>query len=319
MRYVIVGSGNIAKTWVGALAALDFPLVGVVSRSGRRPEGTSGEPPVFASVPQVEVDFDAVIVTTPNGLHRGPVVEAATLGKHALTEKPLDITREAMAAMIGAHEAAGTVLAVSYQRRTQAHHRALKALLDARAFGRVVGADLSCRFWRDQSYYDSADWRGTRAVDGGGPFLQQVIHDLDLYLWFFGVPDEVVGRTATFLHDIEVEDHGAALLVHPGMIGTVVGSTCARPGYRSRLEVTTEVGGFTLEDGRITVWDVVGVARPGAAPTPGSANTAAVADVSGHKAILADFEEAVATGRAPLVPGREAALATELALAIYGR
>lgn len=321
MRYVIVGSGNIAKTWVAAMERTGGVLAAVVSRSGNRPTGASSQVPVFPSVTAVDVPFDAVAVTTPNGLHSGPVIEAASRGKPVLTEKPLDIARPAMDAMVAAHARAGTVLAVSFQRRTRPDHLALKQLFDEKAFGRVIGADLSCRFWRDQTYYDSADWRGGWAVDGGGPFLQQAVHNLDLYLWFFGMPAEVVGRTGTFAHDIEVEDHGAALFRHvDGMIGTVVASTCARPGYPARLEVTAEKGCFTLMDSGIAVWDVDGVPnphRPGV-PAAGSANTAAVGDTTDHEAILRDFEEAVATGRPPLVTGAEAALATDLVLRIYG-
>jgi predicted dehydrogenase len=321
MRYLLVGSGNIAKTWTLALERMEGDLVGCVSRSGNRPQNARSDLPVYPSITAVDRPFDAVILTTPNGLHRAGAVEAATLGKHVLTEKPLDITRPAMQAILDAHARAGTVLAVSFQRRTRPDNLALKALFSSQALGRVIGADLSCRFWRDQAYYDSGAWRGGWEIDGGGPFLQQAIHNLDLYRWFFGSPDEVVGRTGTFLHDIEVEDHGAAILRHgDGMIGTVVASTCARPGYPARLEVTTENGCFTTLDDRITAWDVDGVPNPGLpAPTPASAPTAAVSDTSGHEAILRDFEAAVATGRPPLVSGEEAFLATDLVLRIYGR
>lgn len=322
MRYVLVGSGNIAKTWVLALAQIG-ELVAVVSRSGNRPQNARADLPVFPSLTAVDRPYDAVIVTTPNGLHSAPAIEAAGLGKPVLTEKPLEVTRAAMDAMIEAHRRAGTVLAVAFQRRTRPANLALKKLFDQGAFGRIIGADLSCRFWRDQAYYDSAAWRGSTGIDGGGPFLQQASHNLDLYLWFFGMPDEVMGRTGTFLHDIEVEDHGAALFRYrSGMVGTVVASTCARPGFPARLEVTTEKGCFTTLDDRIAFWDVEGVSAPepfDQGPSSGSANTASVTDTSGHEAILRDFEEALTTGRPPLVSGQEAARVTDLVLRIYGR
>lgn len=321
MRYLLVGSGNIAKTWVQALHSSGGDLVGCVSRSGNRPAGAPGDLPSYPDL-AAAADYDAVILTTPNGLHRQPAVDAAALGKHVITEKPLEISRPAMDAMIEAHRRAGTVLAVAFQRRTRPDNQALKGLFDAGAFGRVIGADLSCRFWRDQAYYDSADWRGGWAIDGGGPFIQQASHNLDLFQWFFGVPDEVVGRTGTFLHRIEVEDHGAALLRYGnGMIGTVVASTCARPGYPARLEVTTERGCFTTLDDRIVVWDIEGLPNPAGQPgtLPGAAPTATVSDTSGHEAILKDFEEAVRDGRPPLVTGSDAARTTDFVLRIYGR
>jgi len=320
MRYVLVGSGNIAKTWALALNRTGAELTACVSRSGSRPLNSRPDLPVYPTISSVDLPYDAVILTTPNGLHRQGAVEAATLGKHVLTEKPLDITRPAMQAILDAHARAGTLLAVSFQRRTRPDNLALKKLFSEGAFGRIIAADLSCRFWRDQAYFDSGAWRGGWDIDGGGPFIQQAIHNLDLYLWFFGNPDEVVGRTGTFLHPIEVEDHGAALFRYShGMLGTVVASTCARPGYPARLEVITEKGCFTTLDDRIAVWDIEGVPHPGAGSALASANSASVSDTSGHEAILQDFEEALVTGRPPLVSGAEAALATELALRIYGR
>ena len=322
MRYVIIGSGNIAKTWTQALGRTGGDLVACVSRSGNRPAGARSDLPVFLTLAAVDLAYDAVILTTPNGLHRDDAVAAAALGKHVLTEKPLDITRAAMDAMIEAHSRAGTLLAVAFQRRTTADNLALKKLFQNQVFGRIIGADLSCRFWRDQAYYDSAAWRGGWEIDGGGQFMQQAIHNLDLYLWFFGNPEEVVGRTGTFLHNIEVEDHGVAILRHAnGMIGTVVASTCARPGYPARLEVTTQRGCFTTVGDRIAVWDVSGTPNPSqeSAAVLHAGDKASVADTAGHEAILRDFEQALAVGRPPLVTGAEAALATDLALRIYGR
>ena len=322
MRYVIVGSGNIAKTWVLALGRTRGTLVACVSRSGNRPAGVGLEVPVFPSLTAVTRAYDAVILTTPNGLHHLGAIEASSLGKPVLTEKPLDVSRSAMDAMMEAHAQAGTLLAVAFQRRTRPDNQALKRLLVEGAFGRVIGADLSCRFWRDQAYYDSADWRGGWAIDGGGPFMQQASHNLDLYQWFFGMPDEVVGRTGTFVHDIEVEDHGVAILRYAsGLVGSVVASTCAKPGYPARLEVTTERGCFTTLDERIVLWDVEGVPNPASATVAGagSANTASVSDTTGHEAILMDFEEALATGRPPLVTAADAALTTDLILRILGR
>lgn len=331
MRYLLVGSGNIAKTWALALARMGGELVGCVSRTGNRPQHVHPDLPLYPSISAADLAYDAVILTTPNGLHHLGAVEAAGLGKHVLIEKPLDITRSAMQAILDAHARAETVVAVSFQRRTRPDNLALKDLFFAGAFGRVIAADLSCRFWRDQAYYDSGAWRGGWEIDGGGPFMQQAIHNLDLYLWLFGNPEEVVGRTGTFLHSIEVEDHGAAILKHAnGMIGTVVASTCAKPGYPARLEVITEKGCFTTLDDNIVLWDVEGVPNPAPVVPPatsgssiglatGSAKSAAVADTSGHEAILRDFEEAVAIGRPPLVSGREAFLATDLVLRIYGR
>ena len=177
------------------------------------------------------------------------------------------------------------------------------------------------KFFRDQAYYDSADYRGTRDVDGGGPFIQQAVHNLDIYCWFFGVPEKVVSVLGTFCHEVDVEDHGAALLKHgSGMIGTIVASTAARPGFPARLDIHAEVGSIVMENDGITVWEVDGIDNPSRQPdfkVHSGAASASVSDTAGHEAIIRDFVDAVREDRAPAVTGESARMATELVLQIY--
>lgn len=323
MRYVLIGTGNISNTYVAAVSKIaGSQIVGCVSRSGKCPK-SAPDIECKPTLAEIETPFDAVIITTPNGLHHEPAIEAARLGKHVLTEKPLDITLDAMNRMISACESAGVTLATAYQRRTNPDNLALKKLVDQGAFGRIYGADLCCKFWRDQAYYDSGAYRGGWAIDGGGPFMQQACHNIDYYLWLFGIPEQVSSHYGTFMHDIEVEDHGAALLKYAnGMIGTIVASTATRPGFPARLEVHCEKGTFITLDDAISFWDIEGVPNP-AKPTTTNrsegASSAAVTDTARHEDILRDFEAAVRDGRLPLIDAASARQTTEFILRIYGR
>jgi predicted dehydrogenase len=321
-RFVLVGTGHIAAAYVSALANVDgAELAAVVSRSGHRPRGTDPALPVFPALDAVAEPFDAVILATPNGLHHAGAIEAARLGKHVLSEKPLDVTAAAMDAMIAECRAHHVKLGVCFQRRMSPDNRVIKDLLDRGALGRLVGADVSVRFYRDQAYYDSAAYRGGYAVDGGGPFIQQAVHNIDILCWFFGMPAEVSAMRGTFLHRMEAEDHGVALLRYPdGMIGTIIASTCARPGYAGRMEITAEKGTVTLVNDRIETWAVDGMDNPSRAGdmrVHSGASNALVEDTAGHEAILADFADAVRHDRDPAVPADSARMATDLILRIY--
>jgi len=323
-RFVIVGSGNMSNTYVAAVRKLPgLRVVGVVSRSGKKPKSWPADEPLetAASIRAIRSPFDAVILTTPNGMHRGCAVEAARLGKHVLTEKPLDVTRRACDAMIAACRKHRVKLGVVFQRRVSPDNIVVKGLLDEGKLGRVFAADLSVKFYRDQAYYGSAPYRGTLAGDGGGPFMHQASHNIDLYTWFFGLPDKVLGAIGTFLHDIEVEDHGAAILRHAnGMIGTIVASTCCRPGFSARMEIFSDKGTVILENDRITLWNVEGLANPSRAPAGAihdGATSVSVTETSGHEALIADFVQAVRKDRDPAVTGESARMATELVLKIY--
>ena len=319
MRYVIVGSGNISKTWLNAIAELnDSEVLGYVSRSGKN---ATTSLPVWKNLQEVDIEFDAVVVATPNGLHHQSILDAANLGKHIVTEKPLEISLERVDQCIEACKKAGVTLAVAFQRRTAPDNAAIKTLITNAAFGRIYAVDLWAKFYRTQSYYDSADYRGGFSIDGGGVFMQQASHNLDIYTWFFGLPVQVVSMLDTFAHNMEAEDHGAALLRHQnGMIGTVVASTAAKPGFAARMEVHTEKGSFTLIDDVISDWHIDGLPNPTDLQYEykhDGATSAAVADSRGHKDILIDFENAVRTGNQPLAHAESARLATELILAIY--
>lgn len=321
MKYVIIGTGIISSTYVHAISDIDgSEMVACLSRSGQR----LAADPKIATWPDLEsvpVDYDAVIIATPNGLHCEGIIAAACNGKHVITEKPLGIHRDEMDCAIAACEAAGVTLAVAYQRRTAPDNKAIKHLIDQGALGKIFAADLAAKFYRDQAYYDLAQYRGGRAIDGGGPFMQQACHNIDLYTWFFGLPDRVSSVMNTFAHAIEVEDHGVALLRHPsGMIGTIIASTATRPGCAARLEVHSSKGSFTMTDDVITRWDIDGVPNPNEASFDykhDGATSVAVGDHSAHREIILDFERAVATGDKPIADSRSARATTELICRIY--
>ena len=323
MRFVIVGTGNIAQTYVTAVDKLQHgDVVGFVSRGNRVPEFVDGgrQVEIARTLEELDTEFDAVILATPPGLHHQGAVAAARLGKHVLTEKPLDISTENMDAMIEACRVNGVKLGVSYQRRMSPDNRTVKKLLERGVLGIVYAADLSVKFWRDQAYYDSSPYRGTYAIDGGGPFVQQASHNIDIYTWFFGMPERVVSMLGTFAHDVEVEDHGACLLRHQnGMIGTIIASTAARPGFPARLEIHAERGSIVMENDVITTWSVDGMDNPSTRPDGviHSGASVAVTDTAGHEAILRDFIEAIRDDREPAVNGESARAASELILQIY--
>ena len=328
MKFVLMGTGNISETYVNAVDNLEeAEITAVVSRNEERAESyarQNGIPRFGDSLAAISCDYEAVIVATPNGLHHKGAVSAAGLGKHVLVEKPLDITPGNMDKMITACDEAGVKLGVCFQRRLHETNIAIKNLLDRGAFGEIYAIDLPLKFYRGQSYYDSGAWRGTAELDGGGPFMQQGSHDIDLLGWLFGMPEKVFAKTGTFGHsDIDVEDHGAAILeLKDGAICTITASTIAKPGFSPRLDVFTEKGTFSLENDSLVLWQIDGVERPACLDSDcdqkhNAATSAKVTDTSGHEAIIKDFISAVEQDHKPTVSGERARVTTDLILSIY--
>lgn len=321
-RFLLVGSGNIASTYVKAAANVpEIEIAGVVSRSGKRPAGMSENIPVFPEISAADIEFDAVILATPNGCHAAGCLEAVKLGKHVFTEKTLALTREDMDAMINGCKEKNLKLGVAFQRRTAPDNIIIREMLQKKSFGRVVGCELIANFWRPDSYYTDSTYRGNLSVDGGGPFVQQASHNIDLYVWFFGMPEKVHAFTGRFLHPLEGEDYGSAICRHAdGMVGTIIASTASKPGFDCVMTVHTEKGTFTLEGDRITAWQIDDIPNPTQAPAKelhSGASTNAVTATGGHEILLRDFAQKVRSGGEVMVSGESARYASELILQIY--
>ena len=93
IKFVIIGSGNISNTYVSAIQNIDnAEIVAAVSKRLKAPT-EQNDLPAFASLNDVNIDFDAVIICTPPGLHHVTAIEAAQVGQStSFCEKPLDIT-----------------------------------------------------------------------------------------------------------------------------------------------------------------------------------------------------------------------------------
>jgi len=152
-------------------------------------------------------DADVVVLATPSGLHAAQGIAAAGAGKHVLTEKPMATRLEDGVDLIKACDAAGVRLFVVKQNRRNPPLQLLKRAIDQGRFGRIALVTANVFWRREQSYYDSAAWRGTWEFDGGA-FMNQSIHYIDQLSWLVGPIESVHAYTATIGRKIEVEDTG---------------------------------------------------------------------------------------------------------------
>lgn len=269
-------------------------------------------------------DVDAVCICTPSGLHAKQAIAAARAGKHVLVEKPIALSLHDADTMIAACRDSNVRLGVALQRRSDPQFQAVRAAISAGTLGNMVLGSVSVPYIRPQSYYESAAWRGTWALDGGGALMNQSVHLIDLLLWFMGDVAEIQARTATLDHAIEVEDCAAATLRFTnGALGSIIATTATAPGFPHRVEIYGTRGGVQIEGEAIVRWDSVDQ-QPAAAQHAQAAPQAAGAGATptgisavGHTRIMADFADAIRSGRDPLVTGEEARRALAVVLAIY--
>lgn len=315
------------------MAELDgAAAVAVLSRDDGRADAFAEE---FGTEPYTDLDaflaepsLGAVSVCTPSGAHLEFIEAAARAGKHVIAEKPIEISSERCDRIVEIAESAGVSVAGIFQSRYYENAREVKRAVEQGRFGRLTMGDAYVKFYRTQDYYDSGGWKGTIALDGGGALMNQGIHAVDLLLWLMGPVTRVHARTKILGHErIEVEDTAVATLeFENGALGVIEGSTATYPGLLKRVEISGTHGTAVIEEENLPTWQFASedsedeeIRRAYAATTTsgGGASDPMAIDTTAHARQLADFVDAVETGRPPEVDVREARHAVDLILAVY--
>jgi UDP-N-acetyl-2-amino-2-deoxyglucuronate dehydrogenase len=326
IRFGVVGCGVIAPHHAkAAIAAPDAELVACCDIIPERAEKFAAEfgiPKVYTDYSQLmaDPDIDAVNVCTPSGLHGDVTIAAAKAGKHVLCEKPVDITLEKIDEMVKACRDAKVKLAVIFQRRTSPLWGKIKKVIDDGKLGKLVLCDLYIKYFRSQEYYDSGEWRGTWALDGGGCLMNQGVHMIDILRYLAGPADTMYALADHLVRKIETEDTACAVIKwKSGAFGVLQGTTSVTPGLKHRLEIHGEHGGVVVEGESILRWSVPDVPNPEEAKDEvGDTSGDAKAITSdGHTIQLIDLCEAIRNDRDPMVTGEEARKAVELILGVY--
>lgn len=328
IRFGIVGCGVIAPFHAEAiLATSGAELAAVCDIIGEKASSFAsnyGVDKVYSDYARMleDTEIDAVCICTPSGLHGEMAIGAARAGKHIFCEKPVEITRSKLDAMIEEVERCGVKMGCVFQRRTFPESIAVKKALNEGTFGKVILADAYLKYYRSPEYYRSAGWRATWELDGGGALMNQGVHGIDLVAWLAGDVESVLARTATQVHNIPVEDTAIAVIKYcNGALGAIEGTTSVYPAQSTRLEIHCEKGSVVLGDDGITQWAVKDRPEEKAPAIQGTGISAKddpkkIAN-SSHFALMADFVDAIVNDRPPLIPPREARKAVDVILAIY--
>ena len=183
----VVGTGMIAAFHAKALEAMEgAELVAAFDRSVERAESYAneygctayGDLDAFLAHPELDI----VTICTPSGAHLEPSLAAAKAGKHLIVEKPIEVTIEKIDELMSVCAENNVELIGILPRRFNESTKIFKKAIEDGRFGKIVLAEASIKWWRTQAYYDSAGWRGTWALDGGGALMNQSIHTIDLLL-----------------------------------------------------------------------------------------------------------------------------------------
>jgi len=247
MRYCLIGCGRISPQHIRAARSNGLEIAGLCDNDPQSLAENLGR----AELDGIPVyrDYQAMLacvkpelcaIATPSGLHAQMALDCLEAGAHVIIEKPIAMGLADARAIQELAKRRGLTVCNNLQNRFNPAVQALRKAVEAGRFGHLYSASVQLRWFRGEDYYQSAAWRGTRALDGGA-MMNQGIHSIDLVNWMLGgQPKRVTAFTATMARDIECEDLGFALVEYPGALASIECTTLRRPDAE---ELTLEFSG----------------------------------------------------------------------------
>ncbi len=202
INWGIIGCGDVTEVKSGPAfnKVTDSKLVAVMRRNAAKAEDYArrhGVPKWYSDAKALidDPEVNAIYVATPPLQHEEYTLQALAAGKPVYVEKPMAIDAAAAQRMAEAAAAAGSKLSVAHYRRQQPLFLKIKSLLNEGAIGRPRLVNLYCLQPHKHPMITKTDdaWRYNPAVSGGGLFFDLAPHQLDLMLYFFGLPQHTSG------------------------------------------------------------------------------------------------------------------------------
>lgn len=183
-------------------------------------------------------DVEAVILVTPNHLHRGQAVAALEAGLDVFVEKPIANVVEDGLAMMEAAERSSRILMVGHNMRRSRAARKARALLEEGRLGEVVSVDI--HFSSDTGLRLQNDsWRLRPGYCPLMPVMQLGIHAIDLVHYFLAPIASVSARARSVASPPNIQDSVVATFeTESGELGTMVSNYCTQIAFEYRLSGT---------------------------------------------------------------------------------
>ncbi|WP_282936034.1 Gfo/Idh/MocA family oxidoreductase [Paenibacillus sp. RC67] len=131
-------------------------------------------------------DIDAVIVASPNFLHKEHVLMAAQYGKHVFCEKPASLSLSDCDEMLEECEKASVRFMAGHIMHFMDGIRRVKQLISAGSIGKPIAVHAERTGWMEGG---GDSWKHRPELTGG--YLFHYIHELDLVQAYMGPAQEV--------------------------------------------------------------------------------------------------------------------------------
>lgn len=298
LRVGIVGAGGIAPPHIEGWLALGAE-VAILRRTGAQELAERHGIPVIDDLDELIERSSIVDIISPTTTHLDVARRAFARGRHVVCEKPLAVTAADAVALAQEASDAGVRLFPAHVVRYFDGYQRMKEGIDS------VGTLLDLIFRRTVAAPDSAWFYAEDA--GGGLIRDLMIHDIDQALWLAGPVAEVSATQDPPSRDGQVMPPVSAYATLTHANGAV-----------SHLHADW-FGPETLFRSEASVIGVQGSLRSDAVAAAQSAEgyLPPASDIDPYRAQLADFVDAIRTGRDARVTPEDGIAAVRVVDAAY--
>jgi predicted dehydrogenase len=215
VRWGVIGTGGIARSFVGDCAAAGIEFVAVGSRTAEAARSFADEfgiPNAHGSYEALvaDPDVDAVYVATPHSRHAEDALLAIGAGKHVLVEKAFTITADQARTVVDAARRADVAVMEAMWTRFLPQMAMIRELVAEGRIGRPRVVEAT----HHQALPDDPSHRLNDPALGGGALLDLGVYPVSFAVDVLGVPTGVVA--AGTLSDQGVDTQMGLVLTHEG-------------------------------------------------------------------------------------------------------
>lgn len=225
IKFAVIGCGHIGKRHAEMIqrnphaelvALIDVKEIGLLGIENYKV-------PFFNSLESflsAGIEVDVINIATPNGRHAQQAMVCLDAGTHVVIEKPISLIQTDAQQIINRAAEVNKQVFCVMQNRYSPPSVWLKEMVNSGRLGKIFMVQLNCFWNRDERYYKTGNWHGTKELDGGTLFTQ-FSHFVDIMYWLFGDIKNIQSRLKSFNHKhlTVFEDTGAVLFdfVNGGM------------------------------------------------------------------------------------------------------
>lgn len=208
LKFALIGTGGIAQTYAQAFNESDCCDLVAVADINKESAVAFAEPfnaKSFSDYKEIaeNVEFDAVIVSTPPNTHPEIAEFFMNRDKHVLCEKPLCLTSNEARQMNETAEKANIKFTMASKFRYVEDVVKAKSLVASGVLGDVVQFENAFTAKVDMS----SRWNSDAEIGGGGVLIDNGTHSVDIIRYFLGSISDILAVDAGSTQGLSVDEN----------------------------------------------------------------------------------------------------------------